>query len=127
MPSVASSTSSPGMRPAVEPATPPHTAGEPASSGRSDTRGRLAHSSIVGASAASPSTLDLPAALARVLGMSSASHVRGDTPLAGMGVDSLALLCLSDLIADDGWTLDSRAARQAATVHELSCCIVAST
>ena len=48
--------------------------------------------------------------------------VRPDTPLAGLGVDSLALLLVADVLADAGWLLDLTAAREAATIADLSAC-----
>lgn len=58
-------------------------------------------------------------ALARVLGLRSEGHLRADTPLAAVGVDSLGLLLLSDALAEEGWSLDDAAARRAVTLGEL--------
>lgn len=63
-------------------------------------------------------------AAARVLGIDAgAAHLRGDTPLVGLGVDSLALLCLADALADDGWQLDERAAASARTLGDVEGCM----
>lgn len=61
--------------------------------------------------------------LARVLGLPDAAHVRGDTPLAGLGFDSLALLCLADLVAENGGGLNAASARGAITVDDLASCL----
>lgn len=59
--------------------------------------------------------------LARVLGLPSggAGALRPDTPLAALGVDSLALLCVADALADEGWLLDPQRARQARSLGDL--------
>ena len=61
-------------------------------------------------------------ALERVLGLASGRGLRADTPLAGLGVDSLALLCIADVLAEDGWALDLARARAAATIGDLAAC-----
>jgi len=58
-------------------------------------------------------------ALARVLGLSSEAHLRADTPVAALGVDSLAVILLIDALDDSGWALDPGAARRATTVGDL--------
>lgn len=58
-------------------------------------------------------------ALVRVLGLGSEAHLRADTPLAAVGVDSLALLLVSDALAQAGWSLDDSAARGAVTLGDL--------
>ena len=72
---------------------------------------------------------DVPAvapAVVRVLGLAPAGGpapaLRPDTPLAGLGMDSLALLCVADALAEDGWLLDLNAARAAVTIGELADC-----
>ena len=64
----------------------------------------------------------------RVLGL--APHgaaeplMRPDTPLAGLGIDSLALLLVADVLADSGWRLDLSSAREAVTISDLvSSCV----
>jgi len=60
------------------------------------------------------------AGLRRVLGLSSATPVRADTPLPLLGVDSLALVCLGDALAEKGWHLDEVRARDAQIVGDLT-------
>lgn len=60
------------------------------------------------------------AALRRVLGLDPGAPVRADTPLRLLGADSLALLCLGDVLAESGWQLDEARARQADTVADLA-------
>ena len=48
------------------------------------------------------------AALSRVLGVDGAL-LRQDTPLAPLGWDSLARICLADALADAGWMYDNLA------------------
>ena len=45
------------------------------------------------------------AAVARVLGIDAAG-LRGDTPLAPLGWDSLAAVCWHDAMAAEGWGCD---------------------
>ena len=62
----------------------------------------------------------------RVLGLAQHDEavplVRPDTPLAGLGVDSLALLLVADVLADSGWRLDLSSAREAVTISDLAAC-----
>ncbi len=59
-------------------------------------------------------------ALVRVLGLGSAAHLRADTPLSALGVDSLALILVTDALAQSGWSLDDSAARSAVTLGDLA-------
>lgn len=72
--------------------------------------------------AATESLAPVAHALVRVLGLSSAAHLRGDTPLSSLGLDSLGLLLLTDALAESGIGLDERRARDAATVGDLAAC-----
>lgn len=72
---------------------------------------------------------DVPAvvpAVVRVLGLAPsggpAPTLRSDTPLAGLGMDSLALLCVADALAEGGWMLDLQSAREARTIGDLAAC-----
>ena len=58
-------------------------------------------------------------ALARVLGLPPEARLRADTPVSGLGADSLSLILLADALAEEGWTLDARDARRAATIADL--------
>lgn len=67
------------------------------------------------------------AGLRRVLSLGPGAPVRADTPLHLLGVDSLALVCLGDVLSESGWALDEARARSAATVADLSnACVRAS-
>jgi hypothetical protein len=57
------------------------------------------------------------ASLARVLGV-EASLLRADSPLASLGWDSLARVCLVDVLAHDGWACNTLAT--AHTVGDLA-------
>jgi len=61
----------------------------------------------------------VPHALRRVLGLSAEARLRADTPVAALGVDSLAVILLVDALDESGWTLDQAAARRATTVGDL--------
>lgn len=59
-------------------------------------------------------------ALSRVLGLDGDRVIlRSDTPLGGLGVDSLALLCTADALAEGGWHLDLASAGSASTLGDL--------
>ncbi len=60
------------------------------------------------------------ASLRRVLRLGPTTPVRADTPLHLLGVDSLALVCLGDALAEDGWCLDESRARSAEDVAGLA-------
>mgnify|MGYP003340473644 CR=1 FL=1 len=64
-------------------------------------------------------------AVARVLGLPEAGRdmLRHDSPLTGLGFDSLALLCVADALAATGLVLDEDRARLAITVGELTSCV----
>lgn len=64
----------------------------------------------------------------RVLGLPSheSALLRADTPLAGLGVDSLALVLIADALSEHGWHTDMTGARRAVTIGDLAaCCTVA--
>lgn len=63
----------------------------------------------------------IDAALARVIGVPAA--LRDDTPLAALGVDSLARLLIADHCADHGWVVDEVAFARATTVAEAADCL----
>lgn len=68
---------------------------------------------------AQPTALpDALAAVARVLGI-DAGGLRGDTPLAPLGWDSLAAICWHDAMAEAGWGCDV-AQGSAATIADLA-------
>lgn len=72
--------------------------------------------------AATDGTAPVARALIRVLGLSSGAHLRADTPLSSLGVDSLALMLVADAMAESGYVLDERRAHAASTVGDLADC-----
>lgn len=79
-----------------------------------------------GAGSAAPAALDAAAAaIARASGQPErADRLRADTPLAGLGIDSLGMLCVGDLLAEGGWHLPDAAAMEAATVGDVARALV---
>ena len=79
-----------------------------------------------GAGSADPAALNAAAAaVARASGQPErADRLRADTPLAGLGVDSLGLLCVGDILAEGGWRLPDAAAMGAGTVGDLARALV---
>lgn len=60
-------------------------------------------------------------AVARAIGEPErAARLRADSPLDGLGIDSLALLCVADLLEDAGWCLPEATAREAVTIGDLA-------
>ena len=60
----------------------------------------------------------------RVLGLPSheSELLRTDTPLAGLGVDSLALVLMADALSEQGWHVTMSSARSAVTIGDLAAC-----
>lgn len=63
----------------------------------------------------------IEAGIARVLGLPG--PLRGDTPLAAMGVDSLARILLADHCREAGWAVDEAGLEAARTVAEAADCL----
>ncbi len=60
-------------------------------------------------------------AVARAAGEADrAERLRSDTPLAVLGIDSLGLLCVADLLEESGWRLPDDALRTTSTVGDLA-------
>ena len=53
-----------------------------------------------------------------------AERLRADTPLASLGIDSLGLLCVGDLLCEEGWHLPDEVAMAATTVGDLAAAII---
>ena len=65
-------------------------------------------------------------AVARVLGIDPAD-LRSDTPLIGLGWDSLSRVCWDDAMREAGYRSDAAELRHAACVGDLALCAVATT
>lgn len=74
-------------------------------------------------SSAEPPVLAARAAVARVLGIDS-STLRGDSPLVPLGWDSLACICWTDAVGQEGWASDTGAASRAVSVSDLADCLI---
>lgn len=72
-----------------------------------------------------PSAAVVLGAVARVLGLDAAG-LRADTPLTGLGWDSLARLCWADAMREAGYRTDPAAMHRASCVGDLAQCAVAS-
>ncbi len=59
-------------------------------------------------------------ALRRTLDLAPTASLRADTPLADVGVDSLARILVCDFLADGGWLVADADAGDAQTVGELA-------
>ena len=73
-------------------------------------------------SSAEPQVLVARAAVARVLGIEE-STLRADSPLVPLGWDSLACVCWTDAVGQEGWTGDTGAASRAVSVSDLADCL----
>lgn len=71
---------------------------------------------------APPAALDVvAAAVSRAAGQPDrADRLRADTPLASLGIDSLGLLCVGDLLSEEGWHLPDEAGMSATTLGDLA-------
>lgn len=73
-------------------------------------------------SSAEPQVLVARAAVARVLGIEE-STLRADSPLVPLGWDSLACICWTDAVVQEGWSSDTGAASRAVSVSDLADCL----
>lgn len=73
-------------------------------------------------SSAGPQVLVARAAVARVLGIDE-STLRADSPLVPLGWDSLACICWTDAVGQEGWGSDTGAASRAVSVSDLADCL----